>query len=351
MPKRLLDGEKLWRSDKLLKIEPKEFRAEYANLLPLALADGSFECDPCKVWSLVYAYNRSEISVDRVKEILDEFERVKLLFRWQDRDKKCWGFWVGIDQEGLLPSPSQRDRYKVGKLPPKDKFNIFINKEIEKPLDNIQSESGLGQARLALALAVGLEGLAGEENMSLRNNITDNCRKILGVRISASDQGWDEIKSLARVYGPVRVESAFEQWAESADDRPNYPLTAFVRVADSILAGDRQEVKIKKALILELSYLSDNRVTFNNKQSLEIARLAEQYNDEEIKSAFREFFEGLDEFSIKFAAKDFAEKAEQFIYTQQKRKELQVRIAAQMAEMESTPVVVPDEEPFEDIKL
>jgi hypothetical protein len=45
MPKRVIDGEGLWHSDKLALVEPPSFRAEYACLLPLALANGVFEAN------------------------------------------------------------------------------------------------------------------------------------------------------------------------------------------------------------------------------------------------------------------------------------------------------------------
>ena len=83
MPKRVIDGEGLWRSDKLAQIEPAWIRAEFANLIPLALANGSLECNPRLIWSRVYTYNRPEITLEQVeKHILAELERVKLLFRW-----------------------------------------------------------------------------------------------------------------------------------------------------------------------------------------------------------------------------------------------------------------------------
>lgn len=40
MPKRIVDGEGLWRSDKLSEVTPAWIKAEYANLVPLALANG-----------------------------------------------------------------------------------------------------------------------------------------------------------------------------------------------------------------------------------------------------------------------------------------------------------------------
>lgn len=131
MPKRLLDGERLWRSDKLRLVKPEEFRAEYANMLALALANGTFECSPDLVWREVYAFNRPSVTSEIVARMLDEFERVKLLFRWKV-DGKMWGYWVGIEEKGLLPTKKQikQSRYRVGKPVPKDLLNSFISNEV-----------------------------------------------------------------------------------------------------------------------------------------------------------------------------------------------------------------------------
>src|ERR1700730_12859591 len=94
MPKRVIDGEGLWRSDKLAQVEPPSFRAEYACLLPLALANGVFEANARRIWATVYSYNRPDVNVEQVEKILAEFERVKLLFIWTDSGK-IWGYCVG----------------------------------------------------------------------------------------------------------------------------------------------------------------------------------------------------------------------------------------------------------------
>jgi hypothetical protein len=131
MPKRILDGDGLWRSDKIATIQAAWIKAEYANLLPLALANGSFEASARRIWSTVYSYNRPEITLEQVEAILAELERVKLLFRWTDPPTgKDWGFWVGIDRAGRLPTPSRlKDRHeKTGLIPPVDKLAEFLGK-------------------------------------------------------------------------------------------------------------------------------------------------------------------------------------------------------------------------------
>lgn len=128
MPKRIVDGEGVWRSDKVAQVQPPNWRAEFANLIPLALANGTFEAVPRRIWSTVYSYNRPDVTPEIVEQILAEFERVKLLFRWTDAATgKMWGFWVGIDKPGRLPGESRRGRNEaVGLTPPVDQLRKFL---------------------------------------------------------------------------------------------------------------------------------------------------------------------------------------------------------------------------------
>src|ERR1700731_2689460 len=98
MPKRIVDGPGIWESHKLRQVQPPEWRAEFANLIPLAMANGVFECCPYQIYSKVYNFNRKGWSPEQVLAMLTEFERVKLLFRWEDSTGKIYGFWVGIDK-------------------------------------------------------------------------------------------------------------------------------------------------------------------------------------------------------------------------------------------------------------
>lgn len=128
MPKRVIDGDALWGSGKLFQVQPLEYRAEYANLIPLALANGSFEADPRLIWKTVYAYNRPDITPEVVGEILAEFERVGILFRWRDERGVVWGFWINIDKPGRLPGESRRGKNeRVGAPPPMDSIRKFLD--------------------------------------------------------------------------------------------------------------------------------------------------------------------------------------------------------------------------------
>jgi len=109
MPKRFIDGERLWRSDKIAALHPS-IKAEYAWLLPLADPWGSFQFDPRDIWARCYAKSRPEISPENVEHCLYAFHRPGgLLFLWRDTENgKIYGHWVGIDAEGLLPPPAKR---------------------------------------------------------------------------------------------------------------------------------------------------------------------------------------------------------------------------------------------------
>ena len=138
MNKRVLDGKGIWRSDKIARIEPAWVKSEYANLLPLATATGSFEFCPRKVWSDCYSFNRPEISREQVRDvILPSIHSVGLLFTWE-QDNKIWAFFTGIDKpgSGRLPPPSRirKGHEIVGPEPP--------TKQVQEYLEAVRRNGG-----------------------------------------------------------------------------------------------------------------------------------------------------------------------------------------------------------------
>lgn len=161
MPTRLFNGEKAWGSAKIARL-PEEMKAEYAWMHPIALDDGSFEADPVVVWRAAYAGHRRKNAAE-VGEILDEFARRKLLFRWLQVGQRAmpyavdfagnhqgtiWGFWTNIDKPGRLPAPS--DRRNVGPGVPAKLLKKFLGcKEREQQLSLVANQAaprkGLGR--------------------------------------------------------------------------------------------------------------------------------------------------------------------------------------------------------------
>src|SRR5258708_5544261 len=78
MPKRQIDGEALWKSGKVKTLK-ENLRMHYANWLPLAEANGTFEADPERIRSQVYSYLLPGLSIPRVAEILEAFKSAGLV--------------------------------------------------------------------------------------------------------------------------------------------------------------------------------------------------------------------------------------------------------------------------------
>jgi hypothetical protein len=108
MPKRVLDFDALWSSDKLAACAPWA-QAEYAWLYGLADCNGSFEMTNLRViWGRVAAI-RHALTLERLEQVFAEFIAHGLLFTWESGGKR-YGHWTGSDQPGRLPPPSWRAR-------------------------------------------------------------------------------------------------------------------------------------------------------------------------------------------------------------------------------------------------
>ena len=108
MPKRVIDFDALWASDKLASCA-EWAQSEYAWLYGLADASGSFEMTNLRViWGRVAAI-RKNLTLERLGEIFEEFIARGLLFTWEEKGKR-YGHWTGSDVPGRLPPPSWRAR-------------------------------------------------------------------------------------------------------------------------------------------------------------------------------------------------------------------------------------------------
>jgi hypothetical protein len=154
MPKRIIDGDSLWVSEKLSTV-PERYRVEYAWILPLAQANGCFECNPMLVWRSCYAALRTDWTTPDVAAMLDEFEAAKMLFRWKV-DGKTFGFFVGAQKEGRLPKPSDRlksaKQWQTGMLPEKE-LASFLGLTVKKVRDDyselLATHSRVGRDKVA----------------------------------------------------------------------------------------------------------------------------------------------------------------------------------------------------------
>ena len=350
MPKRMVDGDKIWTSDKLQSVDPPEWRMHYATLLPLALANGSFECNPVRILRDVYFFLRPDVDLKKVVMILAEFERAKLLFRWKDEHGKVWGFWVGITAEGLLPSQAHVNRgdYKKGKEPPEDLLKKFLEGEIVsgltpgvkqgEPLPPPETPPvGFGLVRL------GGEGLGKgespfenpligqEDEMKADKQIAIVCEQVFGIRANLRGRNLERIKGLELIHKGTAVMRAFGDWAQANKDNPDIkdPVFSFLCEAEDILSGGTVSQKAAfdpkvSNLTDELVYQSGSVIGFDDRAKARLVLVQEKYTDEEITAVFKEWFSSLDTSNpknVSFGGKNFAEIASQHCYALHRSRE------------------------------
>jgi hypothetical protein len=167
MYKRVLDGMGVWKSDKLARIQPEWMRSEYANWIPLALANGVFEADSRRIWATIYSYNRPDISHDDAEKIRREFCRVGLLFLWHDDPTgKVWGYFTGIEKPGRLPARSRLDKKHepIGPTPPAEDLRSYVELTRSKALEAAVVSQWLGNGCLGFGLGIGFGPGPGKES-------------------------------------------------------------------------------------------------------------------------------------------------------------------------------------------
>ena len=123
MPKRVIDFDALWASDKIAACA-EWAQAEYAWIYGLADANGSFELTNLRVPHAKVAAIRKNLSFERFEQVIDEFRDKGLLFIWTAGGKR-YGHWTGCDKPGRLPRESRRTpRYGPMFAPPVPKVEL-----------------------------------------------------------------------------------------------------------------------------------------------------------------------------------------------------------------------------------
>ena len=331
MPKRIVDGEGVWGSDKLLKLQ-KEYRPEYANLVPLAEANGVFEADPYKVWSRVYSYNRREVTVEWVAGLLQDLVRVGMLFLWEDKGK-VWGFWEGNQKAGRLPSPSEQIKYKNLPLRPP---THLLSGSSETSMNLLPRLGMVGIVKdgsvLEPAAQENKESFENEESdMKLKDELTKIAAQH-GAKAGGYKTTWDEIKTLGVAYGTGAVATDFTAYMEEyrGDDFPSGAVVSYLRSAsDRLTTPTAPAAVVSKdprvvGLVRELTYLSGDKVTFYGKQKVELSALLERYPEEELISVFKTFVSDKDmedSYTLRHLAQNYIDAADGLAYSARKRKQ------------------------------
>lgn len=314
MPARIVDGDDLWRSSKLKKV-PVRFRAEYANLIPLAEANGSFECEPELIWSQVYSYNRTDITPVIVKEILDEFENADMLHRYETNGKQ-YGYWIGIEKEGRLPPPSQRSRYK--NLPPEPPHHASA---ILTP-EEMGEFMGVSSSRVAEVRAIM------GSTLPLDTQIERMCNEVIGHSEERKVYAKD-LKAAVKQYGHDEVLAAFELWVNSQSGFVGRkPVSLFLKNLGNLIHNVLPAATVTSPALgeveAEIASITDSQVFFHNQQKPLLASLIKLYSKEEVLQVFNDYWNsvGIDD-NIAWAAKNFIEQAGLRIETMRAKKKRQ----------------------------
>jgi hypothetical protein len=128
MAKRVLDGNGIWLSDKLARVEPVWCRPEYTWIYPIASANGTFEHNLPKIFAMCYG-RRPDMTMEKLEDMFAVFERERLIFKWRDKaTDQFWGFFTGCRKPGRLPSQSrvQKGHELVGPEPPAEALEKFL---------------------------------------------------------------------------------------------------------------------------------------------------------------------------------------------------------------------------------
>jgi hypothetical protein len=125
MPKRVIDFDAMWASDKISACA-EWAQAEYAWLYGLADCAGCFELTNIRViWGRVASIRRN-FSMERLEQVLEEFQDKGLLFVWNESGKR-YGHWTGSDVPGRLPPSSWRNRLeRLAPAVPREQFVKYV---------------------------------------------------------------------------------------------------------------------------------------------------------------------------------------------------------------------------------
>jgi hypothetical protein len=170
-----------------------------------------------------------------------------------------------------------------------------------------------------------------EIEMSLKNNITDKCRLILGIRINPNAADWKEIASLARIHDSHKVLEAFEKWANSKrGENIAYPLSKFVDVADGLLTGIIQLSEDTEFNDFCGGLYDVGNQAFTGKYRVVLKELVKRHGQKEVSDSYREFCGNLDEYHLRSVVRDFCDGGADSVISARAKRRKEIEQVSQM---------------------
>jgi hypothetical protein len=158
---------------------------------------------------------------------------------------------------------------------------------------------------------------------SFRSRIKDELKIVFGKAPWDNDPGWKDLSSLERRYGQIAVRTALSSWIDSLEGQtPRHILADFSQAAEEMLRGEVDTTSPGFQQVLEqIAFISQNTIIPDRRDKPIMVEWLKEYTVQEIVVAFREFYGNLptDGTSLKFAARDFCDKAPFMIATARRR--------------------------------
>jgi uncharacterized protein YdaU (DUF1376 family) len=175
------------------------------------------------------------------------------------------------------------------------------------------------------------DDFVGQENlMKLKTELTKIAAEH-GAKAGGFKNTWDTIRDLGVSHGTGAVATDFAAYMEEyqGDDFPSGAVVSYLRVAADRLTADSAPSTVASkdprvtALIRELTYLSDGKVTFQGRHKVTLSELLETYTPDELISVFQTFIGDKDledPYTLKFIAQNYLDAADGLAYTARRKK-------------------------------
>ena len=153
-----------------------------------------------------------------------------------------------------------------------------------------------------------------------------------GVKAGGYQSTWEDLQTLAIVHSVGAVARDFTNYLEEyrGDDFPNGAVSKYLQVASDRLGSDRiGAVASAKdpevvSLVRELTYASEGKIAFLDKQRVRLAEVLKEFPAAEIKAVFAAWIaeqDLLDSKNVQFLAGKFVQIVDSLCYSARRRKQ------------------------------
>jgi hypothetical protein len=153
-----------------------------------------------------------------------------------------------------------------------------------------------------------------------------------GIKAGGYQSTWEEMQTLAIVHSTGAVVRDFSAWLEEmqGDDFPQGAVSSYAHVAHGRLSGPTNSITAAAkdpevvSLVRELTYASEGKIAFQDKQRARLAEVLKEFSAAEIKSVFSAWLaeqDLSDPKNVSYLAGKFVQIADSLCYSARRRKQ------------------------------